>query len=211
MNITDKLKEPFHPNVIHWRVGATNKDKTSGLALAFVNARDVMKRFDDVCGDLWQVEYPFAGCCRIGIKIDSEWIWRSNGAGETQVEGEKGIYSDAFKRAAVLWGPGRYLYYLPQVWCPLDGYKKIIKPPKLPDWAIPIDKAYIALVKSNQDTINVVKQGIVENDLSTASEAWYELSEETQIGLWKATAKGGCFTTREREIIKSTEFRVANK
>ena len=103
MSITQKLKEPFDPRVIHWRVGATTQSKDKGIALAYLNSRDVMKRFDDVCGDLWQVEYPFDGCCRIGVKIGEEWIWRSNGAGETQVEGQKGKYSDAFKRAAVLW------------------------------------------------------------------------------------------------------------
>jgi hypothetical protein len=127
---------------VHWRVGATNAKKnngvpTKGIALAYVNARDVMKRLDDVCGDNWQVEYPFAGCCRIGIKIDNEWLWRSNGAGETDVEGEKGQFSDAFKRAAVLWGVGRYLYYLDNIWCDVDKYKKIANPPKLPNWALP--------------------------------------------------------------------------
>ena len=139
-SITQKLKEPFDPKVIHWRVGATNKEKTSGIALAYINSRDVMKRLDDVCGDFWQDEYPFEGCCRIGIKIGDEWLWRSNGAGETAIEGEKGRYSDAFKRAAVLWGIGRYLYYLPNIWVPLEGsgkYAKIAKTPELPKWALP--------------------------------------------------------------------------
>ena len=142
ITITEQLKRPFDEKVIHWRVGATNAKKnggvpSKGIALAYINARDVMKRLDDVCGDDWQVDYPFEGCCRIGIKIDGEWVWRSNGAGETDVEGEKGRYSDAFKRAAVLWGVGRYLYYLPNVWCDVDKYKKITQPPTLPKWALP--------------------------------------------------------------------------
>lgn len=142
MIITQKLKEPFDPSVVHWRVGATNAKRlggipaTKGIALAYVNARDVMKRFDDVCGDHWQVEYPFDGCCRIGLKIDNEWLWRSNGAGETDFEAEKGKFSDAFKRAAVLWGVGRYLYYLPSTWCELEN-GKIKNPPQLPKWALP--------------------------------------------------------------------------
>ena len=32
------------------------------------------------------------------------------------MEKEKGQYSGAFKRAAVLWGVGRYLYDLPNAW-----------------------------------------------------------------------------------------------
>ncbi len=140
MTITERLKQPFDPSVIHWRVGATNKDKTKGIALAYINPRDAMKRFDDVCGDLWQAEYPFDGCCRIGLKIDNEWLWRSNGAGETQVEGEKGKFSDAFKRAAVLWGVGRYLYYLDNTWVAIkpQGRSYVLAvTPNLPSWALP--------------------------------------------------------------------------
>ena len=140
MSITNALKQPFDPSVVHWRVGATSGDKKTGIALAYINARDVMKRLDDVCGDLWQDEYPFEGCCRIGIKVNNEWLWRSNGAGETQIEGEKGRYSDAFKRAAVLWGVGRYLYYLDNLWVPIKPQGRshvIISPPKLPNWALP--------------------------------------------------------------------------
>lgn len=134
------LKEPFDPRLIHWRVGATTKDKSKGIALAYINARDAMKRLDDVMGMNWQCRYPFEGCCEIGLLINNEWIWRSNGAGETDIEGEKGRYSDAFKRAAVMWGIGRYLYYLPNVWVPLkpQGNSHVIDGmPNLPTWALP--------------------------------------------------------------------------
>jgi len=138
MNLHEKLQEPFPVKAINWRVGATSKDKTKAIALAYIDARDVMKRLDDVVGmENWQCRYPFVGCCDIGICIDSVWIWKSNGAGETQVESEKGQYSDAFKRAGVMWGIGRYLYSLPNVWVPIDQYKRIIKPPELPTWATP--------------------------------------------------------------------------
>ena len=138
-----KLKEPFDPSKVHWRVGATNKEKTSGIALAFINARDAMKRLDDVMGIKWQCRYPFEGCCEIGLYIDGEWIWRANGAGETDIEGEKGRYSDAFKRSAVMWGIGRYLYYLPNQWVPLKQQGRthvIAETPRLPKWAMPEDK-----------------------------------------------------------------------
>ena len=151
MNLS-RLAEPFPVNKIHWRVGAMTKDKSKGIALAYLDARDVMKRLDDVCGVNWQCRYPFPGCCEIGLylptctngaeaphdqKIEMFWLWRANGAGETNVEGEKGQYSDAFKRAAVMWGIGRYLYSLPNEWVQLDQYKRIITPPELPHWATP--------------------------------------------------------------------------
>lgn len=196
MSITSLLKEPFDPAVIHWRAGATNAKKlgvpvyqaTKGIALAYIDARDVMKRLDDVCGDNWQVEYPFDGCCRIGIKIDGEWIWRSNGAGETEVEGEKGRFSDAFKRAAVLWGVGRYLYYLPNVWCDLDN-GKIKNPPALPAWALPqtkeIDPAFNVDQKKYFDTLidkgdalalYCLKETLVDGDgSSSGASIWLDL------------------------------------
>ena len=98
MTITEQLKQPFDPKVVHWRVGSTNAKKlgckpwqaTSGIALAYIDARDVMNRLDDVCGDSWHVEYPFDGCVRICIEIENEWLWRSSGAGDTQDVGEKG-------------------------------------------------------------------------------------------------------------------------
>jgi hypothetical protein len=120
----EDLRGPFNPAAIHWRVGATTKDKTSGIALAYIDARDVMERLDAVCSMAhWQARYPWSDgkriVCEIGIKVGDEWIWKANGAGDTDVEAEKGAMSDAFKRAAVLWGVGQYLYDLPNTWMPL--------------------------------------------------------------------------------------------
>jgi hypothetical protein len=114
------LALPFPPKQISWRVGTLTQDKTRGLALAYLDARDVMARLDDVCGPSgWQATYPHAGqktVCSIGILCGEHWVWKSNGAGDTDVEQEKGALSDAFKRAAVLWGIGRYLYDVPTIW-----------------------------------------------------------------------------------------------
>ena len=132
-----ELERPFPVNRIHWRVGATTRDGKKGIALAYIDARDVMHRLDEVCGiGGWQNRYPFPGCCEIGIELPEGWIWKAHGAGETNVEGEKGQYSDAFKRAGVMWGLGRYLYALPNVWVPLEN-KRILTPPELPEWATP--------------------------------------------------------------------------
>ncbi|MDE2098355.1 MAG: DNA repair protein Rad52 [Patescibacteria group bacterium] len=115
------LAAPFPPIEISWRVGSTNAEKSKGLALAYLDARSVMHRLDDAIGPQhWQCRYPFAGCCEIGLFVDPlGWIWKANGAGVTEVEAEKGQFSDAFKRAAVLWGIGRYLYDLPPPWVPI--------------------------------------------------------------------------------------------
>lgn len=123
----EKLKAPFAADKISWRVGSTNGEKTKGLALAYIDARDVMERLDAVCSPAgWQCKYSHANgktVCDIGIKApnsigtmestttnSTEWIWKADGAGDSDVEAEKGALSDAFKRAAVRWGIGRYLY-----------------------------------------------------------------------------------------------------
>jgi hypothetical protein len=137
-----KLKEPFPVNLVSWRVGATNAKRnngkaTSGIALAYIDARDVMERLDAVCGpEGWQAIHPHANgktSCRIGIKIGDEWVWKENGAGDSEESAEKGAFSDSFKRAAVLWGIGRYLYDVANIWVDLDDWKKIknTRDPKL--------------------------------------------------------------------------------
>jgi len=129
--LLEKLAAPFPPSQVKWRVGSTSKDKTRGLPLAYVDARLVMQRFDDVLGINWQtkIEETPTGrvICSIGVYVQAdifnEWVWKSDGAGATDFEGDKGGISDAFKRAAVLWGVGRYLYAVKAPWVELvkDG------------------------------------------------------------------------------------------
>lgn len=60
------------------------------------------------------------------------------------------------------------------------------------------------------DSIVTIKEGIAENNLSRAAEAWYELTDDVKMKLWRATSKGGPFTPQEREIMKSSEFKKAH-
>jgi hypothetical protein len=72
------------------------------------------------------------------------------------------------------------------------------------------EKAYKDAVAELQDSIDAIKDGIASNDLERACVAWCELTEEEKLSIWKAPSKGGCFTTEERAVIKSAEFRKAN-
>lgn len=139
------LADPFPPGDIDWRPGRVNKDKTKAMALAYLDARAVMDRLDEVCGpERWQDTYvvgPQGGLiCRLSIRVNGEWVTKEDGAENTDVEAVKGGLSDALKRAAVKWGIGRYLYSLPRQWCPCESYGKsvVLKGrPRLPDWALP--------------------------------------------------------------------------
>jgi hypothetical protein len=111
-NLTELLK----PMPYQWRVQSFSKNKPSCSCVAYIDARDVMKVLDDVVGaENWQDDYRviheqmFAG---IGIFINNQWVWKWDTGTESQTEKEKGIVSDSFKRAAVKWGVGRFLYDL---------------------------------------------------------------------------------------------------
>lgn len=122
-----RLRAPL-PN-ISWRAQTLNQQGNQAMALAYMDARDVMERLDDVCGPAnWKDAYTETAKGRvistISIKIDGEWISKSDGAGDTAVEGEKGGISDAFKRAAVKWGIGRYLYDMPTPWAECESYER---------------------------------------------------------------------------------------
>src|SRR3990167_236410 len=105
-----QLKNPFPPQLVKWRVGGGSKQ------LAYIDARDVMKRLDEVMGASgWQSKFISIDggfICELSLKIGDEWLTRSDGANNTKIEPIKGGISSALKRAANEWGIGRYLYYL---------------------------------------------------------------------------------------------------
>ncbi|MCY1218454.1 hypothetical protein D9M72_304030 [compost metagenome] len=92
-----------------------------------------MDRLDQVCTPaFWQSEHFDGGNgklgCRIGLFIEDQWVWKSDGAGDTDVEAEKGAFSSALKRSAVSWGIGRYLYDIGNVWVPCESKEYQGKP-----------------------------------------------------------------------------------
>jgi hypothetical protein len=132
MDIQAELAAEFPRDAVHWRVQGSPYERNgewSAMALAYIDARDVMDRLDEVChASGWQSEFTETPSgrvlCRLGLNIQGEWIWKTDGAGGTQVEADKGGVSDALKRAAVQWGIGRYLYRLPAPWVPCEVNQK---------------------------------------------------------------------------------------
>ena len=118
MNLNDLKKElPYK-----WRVQSTKYGKTT--CVAYIDARDCQDLLDEVCGpENWQsIFYEENGLlfCKVGIfvtnsyeNIQGMWVWKSDTGSESNVEKDKGHVSDAFKRACVSWGIGRFLYRLP--------------------------------------------------------------------------------------------------
>jgi hypothetical protein len=121
------LAAEFPRDAVSWRCQTVTKNEPyKGLALAYIDARDVMRRLDAVCGPAgWSDRYEVHGSktiCYLSIRIGDEWITKADGAGDSDVEAEKGAISDAFKRSAVKWGIGRYLYDIPTPWVPCETF-----------------------------------------------------------------------------------------
>jgi len=111
--ILPKLKETMP---YKWRVQSFNKNKPQATCVAYIDARDVMDRLDNVCAYGWHRNHQemkgriYAG---VGIILPSGNImWRWDCGTESNTEAEKGESSDSFKRAAVNVGVGRFLYDL---------------------------------------------------------------------------------------------------
>jgi hypothetical protein len=128
-DVFEALAAPFPPEAVSWRIGRMGADG-KGMALAYIDARDVMERLDQAVGPAnWQDRYEFAGprtVCYLSIRIDGEWITKADGAGDSDVEAEKGAISDALKRAGVKWGIARYLYTIPSPWVEVKN-RQIVK------------------------------------------------------------------------------------
>lgn len=61
-------------------------------------------------------------------------------------------------------------------------------------------------VEAHQESVDAIREGIDSGDYLKAAEAWYELDQDTMRALWVAPTKGGPFTTKQREIMRSNEF-----
>lgn len=152
------LSKPFNESEIEWRIGqcGDTNGKIWGFCLAYIQARAVMDRLDEVCGqENWKVSYENVASgtfCTLSIKIENEWVSKQDGSDPSELEAFKGAVSGSLKRAGSVWGIGRYLYGLDsnmfiqvvekntpgsQYGKTKDGKTFHWLPPALPGWAIP--------------------------------------------------------------------------
>ena len=129
--IIKRLREPFGNRGIEWKIQVTTQDKSRGMAVAYVDARAVQKRLDEVVGPFnWKNVYSLwhdnSQICGISIfNADrNEWVTKFDGAENSDFEPIKGGLSDSFKRAAIVWGIGRYLYEMEGVWVDIEAKGK---------------------------------------------------------------------------------------
>lgn len=150
--LTAALAAPFDPTEVKFKPQSVKGNRA--LALAYIDARLVEDRLDEVLGvENWQDEYETLAdgsvVCRLRLKLGDQWVTKMDVGGPSeQPDGGdrlKAAFSDALKRAAVKFGIGRYLYRLSAVWADYDPVKKqFSQTPQLPAFALPSKPAKAA-------------------------------------------------------------------
>jgi hypothetical protein len=120
-----KLSQPMSANAIKWKIQTKPNQKGNALVVAYIDARDVAERLDEVFPGAWSSSFrmsPTGDSLECTITINSES--RSDaGFGDN----DKERYSDALKRAAVQWGVGRFLYRFPTVYAKTEPIGRSFK------------------------------------------------------------------------------------
>jgi len=140
-----ELAQPFDPEAVEFKAGATTQDKARALALAYVDSRVYQGRLDTVAPD-WRNEYTreyagdrvivtcaltVAGVTRQAIGESLQANARHDGSTVVEENAATSAEAQAFKRACSAFGLGRYLYSVPQVWAEYDAGRRQFTPPAL--------------------------------------------------------------------------------
>ena len=132
--LLENLKQPLE---YKYKIQSVPKEKKwqpwvflKGNCVAYIDSRDCQDILDTYCEEWWQNEfYEVKGkvFCRVGIKINWEWFWRSDSWSLEENDNvaydvtSKWETSDAFKRACVQWWIWRFLYEKPPIWIDMDS------------------------------------------------------------------------------------------
>ena len=174
------LALPFPPSAIQWRAGATNKDKSSALALAYADPRAYMERLDQVCGLGWGVAFtPWND--KIICNLTVGGVTRSS-TGEPDSDSERAELSgtvaeaQAFKRACAMFGLGRYLYSFPSKWVDLANNRLTDKALAQLDKLVSDHYAKVMVAKQQAPNVSRETLGVVSRE--TLSEVdWPAMAE----------------------------------
>lgn len=111
---TARLQEPFDPEEVDYRV------QRGTMVVAYVDARTVAKHLDEAVGaENWSFDWSVVSLSAKNEVALAKGMLTIGGITKCDVGEDsnyspsKGAVSDALKRAAVLFGVGRYLYDLP--------------------------------------------------------------------------------------------------
>jgi uncharacterized protein (DUF3820 family) len=158
-----ELRRPFTPAAIKFKPQATSGegDEMKGLVSYFVDSRLVVERLNAVVGPVgWTDAYKLLceGALAPGVGIPVECALTVLGYTKTDVgqiapgapddKAWKSAYSDAFKRAAVKFSVGAYLYGGAGVWAPVKVGRNGKAQGFTPEGARQARQAYTAWIAS---------------------------------------------------------------
>ena len=151
-DVLETLAKPFHPSLVRWRVpeytiGTRLRDRRRfGRALAYIDARAVVDRFNEVLSGNWSSNLTpvtedgqVTGflCALTLVFPDGTSATRTDiGYVDPNLSGDMALKagaSDALKRAAVQFGVGQYPYSLEMPQVEVDSSGRIVGPyPEMP-------------------------------------------------------------------------------
>lgn len=127
----EKLAQPFDPDALQWKPQATTKDKKKALGVPYADPRAYIDRLNEVAGADWSDDYTILdGGAVVLCRLTVAGVTRSD-VGESEANDQNTATSavaQAFKRAAVKFGLGRYLYSLPKTWVAYDEKRRSFTP-----------------------------------------------------------------------------------
>lgn len=125
--VQHELARPFTPAAIRLKPQVVSKTKPEAMVTFYVDGRLAAARLNTVVGlGAWEDSYRVVDSPQLGLPVECRLtvggvtkadVGQIAPTGKVDDKAFKSAYSDAFKRAAVKWGVGAYLYVLPKVWC----------------------------------------------------------------------------------------------
>ena len=126
-----RLAQPFDPSCVDFRPQGKPGKTGKVQAVCYIDARTVADRLDDVVEPgAWEFTYEPLVTANGQVQIAKgrltiHGVTKEDVGEASNFDPSKGCVSDALKRAAVLWGIGRYLYGIGGEWVTPDDYGRI--------------------------------------------------------------------------------------
>lgn len=160
-SILDALTVPFEPKDVKWRVITKTKDEKKGCVAPYADPRAYASRLNDVLTPAgWSCELKAetttgltrmrqgksvpTGKVSVIATLEIFGISKKSSTGEMWADDDNALTraeAQAMKRAASMFGVGKYFYELKnlgnQLWVPLDERGNPTQVPTLPQWALP--------------------------------------------------------------------------
>jgi hypothetical protein len=189
-----ELEVPFDPAMVKWRVVRTAKSGRRGAVLPYADPRAYTDRLNQVVSPGGWVFVPTVSTLpNLSRKL---WDGRSIHTGKVIVEGSLTIHrlathvgngeawadrehsvssaeAQALRRACNCFGLGRYLYWFRETWVSLDRRGDPIKPPTLPEWALPPGIGYAGAHRDVRGPLDQQLTAVIEGFREHLGDAIY--------------------------------------